>query len=249
MSEKKLTAGREIKTAEEIQKIKNAQEITDKAFIEILKFIRPGLSELEIAHKLEQIVLSLGADDVSFDIIAASGENGEFPHAVPTKRKLQYGDMLTLDYGAKLDGWHSDMTRTIAIGEISAEQILVFDTVLRAQTAVLDMLKSGVRCADADKIARDIIENAGYEGCFKHGLGHGIGLEIHEAPRLAKTSEAVLEPGMVVTVEPGIYVDGKYGVRIEDTVVILEDGAENITKTGKSLIADINFKDNMDERT
>jgi len=165
-----------------------------------------------------------------------AGENGSKPHGVPSGRKLQAGDLLTLDFGAVVDGWHSDMTRTIAIGEPSDEQRKIYGIVLEAQLAALDKLGPGVSCKDVDFCARQMIEAAGYGEHFRHGTGHGVGLEVHEAPSLSRKSKDVLAPGMVVTVEPGIYLPGSCGVRIEDMALITETGYENLTKVKKELI-------------
>ena len=158
------------------------------------------------------------------------------PHGVPGERKLQNGDFVTMDYGALYDGYHSDMTRTVAVGKVSDEQKKVYNTVLEAQKAGLDFIRPGVSGKDADRVSRDIIENAGYGEYFGHSLGHGVGVEIHEKPNLSPSSEFILKKGNVVTVEPGIYVPGKFGVRIEDFAVITENGAENMTHCPKEHI-------------
>jgi len=224
------------KTPEEIDCIRRAQAIAEASFDYILGIVKPGITEREIALELDYAVLRGGAQGLSFETIAVAGENGSKPHGVPGKRALQTGDLLTLDFGAVIDGCHSDMTRTVAIGEPGEEQRRIYQTVLEAQQAALEMLAPGVACSDIDKRARDIIEAAGYGEHFRHGTGHGVGLEIHEAPTLSRKSKDVLAPGMVVTVEPGIYLPGKCGARIEDMALITEAGYENLTKTDKNLI-------------
>jgi len=224
------------KTSIEADCVRRAQAIAEKAFAHILGFIRPGMSEREIALELDYAMLRGGAEAVSFETIVVAGENGSKPHGVPGDRRLCAGDLLTLDFGAVVDGYHSDMTRTIAIGEPGEEQRKIYDIVLEAQLAALEKLGHGIACSEIDKCARDVIENAGYGEHFRHGTGHGVGLEIHEAPGLSRKSKDVLAPGMVVTVEPGIYLPGKCGVRIEDMALITENGYENLTRAEKKLI-------------
>ena len=176
-----------------------------------------------------------GADGNAFDPIVVTGANGSQCHGIPGNTKLQKGDLITMDTGALLHGYHSDMTRTVALGYVSDEQKAIYDTVLKAQLAVIDAVRAGVRCCDVDKVARDIIERP-YPGTFGHGLGHGVGFEIHEWPRFSKLDTTACEPGMVITVEPGIYLPGKCGVRIEDMIVVTEDGCRNLTHSPKELI-------------
>ena len=171
-----------------------------------------------------------------FTGIIASGENGSLPHAVPGERRLRNGDMITMDFGARAAGYCSDMTRTVSVGFVTDEQQKVYDTVLKAQLASLDVISAGVSCFDADKAARDVIVNAGYGDFFGHGTGHGVGVEIHELPNLSPRSNAVLEVGNVVTVEPGIYIPDKFGVRIEDMVVVKAENCFNLTHSDKKLI-------------
>ena len=227
---------RRIKSQEEKKLILAAQSIAEKAFDHILGFISTEKTEKEIALELDFFMLRNGASAVSFETIAVSGANSSMPHGVPSDKKLEIGDFLTLDFGAVFGGYHSDMTRTVAIGQVSSKQAEVYETVLNAQLASLNSLKAGISGFDADKAARDIIKNAGYGDFFGHGTGHGVGIEIHEAPRLSPKSKAILECGDVVTVEPGIYLPGEFGVRIEDMAFITENGYENLTKTQKSLI-------------
>lgn len=227
---------RRIKTAEEIALHREAEHIGDIAFEEILKEIQPGKTELEIAAKLEYIMKMNGADKLSFDSIVATGVNSSKPHAEPGHRKVQAGDFLTMDFGCVYQGYCSDMTRTIVVGKASEKQKEIYNTVLKAQLAVLDMLKPGLPGKAYDKVARDIIYGAGYEGYFGHGLGHSVGLEIHEDPRFSMVEEDIIESGMIMTVEPGIYLPEFGGVRIEDMVVLTEDGYENFTHSRKELI-------------
>ncbi len=220
----------------EKQRIIGAQRIAEKAFEHILTFIRPGVSEKDIRLELEFFMLKNGADGLSFETIAISGANTSMPHGVPTDKKIECGEFVTMDYGALLGGYHSDMTRTVAVGSVSDKMAEVYNTVLAAQQACFDVLRPGLPCKDADKAARDVIEKAGYGSYFTHSTGHGVGVDIHEAPTLSTRSEAVLEAGDVVTDEPGIYIPGEFGVRIEDMAFITETGYENLTKCEKSLI-------------
>ncbi|MEF2794215.1 MAG: aminopeptidase P family protein [Hydrogeniiclostridium sp.] len=230
-----LQALRTIKTPDEIQKLREAQKITDDAFTHILDYIRPGRTEREVALELEFFMRRQGAEGVSFDFIVVSGTNGSLCHGVPSDKKIEDGDFVTMDTGALLHGYHADMTRTVAVGHVSEEQRHAYDLVLQAQLAAIDAVRPGVPCEDIDKVARDILE-AEYKGAFEHSLGHGVGVEIHEWPRFATGSKELTRPGMVVSVEPGIYLEGKFGLRIEDLVVITEDGCEDITKSRKDLI-------------
>ena len=227
---------RRIKTQEEKGKILKAQAIAEKAFDRILEFIKIGVTEREIALELDFFMLKNGAEAVSFETIAVSGKNSSMPHGVPSDKKIEKSDFITLDFGAVVDGYHSDMTRTLAIGEVSSKQAEIYETVLTAQLRSLETLKSGVKCFDADAAARDIIKDAGYGAYFGHGTGHGVGIEIHEAPRLSPKSDAILCAGDIVTVEPGIYLPDEFGVRIEDMAFITENGCENLTKSPKNLI-------------
>lgn len=234
--DRNLSVLREVKSEEEVSKIQKAQLIAEKAFDEILRFIKVGVSELEIAAKLENIMRLNGSEGFSFDTIAIAGKNTSMPHGVPTDYKVSHGDFVTMDYGAVFDGYRSDMTRTVAVGEASSKQAEIYNTVLKAQETSLSILKEGVKCSDADKAARDVIKNAGYGEFFGHSTGHGVGIEIHEAPNLAPKSKSVLKAGNVVTVEPGIYLPNEFGVRIEDFVVITESGYRNLTSSPKNLI-------------
>lgn len=222
----------------EIEKMSRAQKLTDDAFAHILGFITPERTEIEVALELEFYMRAHGSEGTAFDTIAVSGTASSRPHGVPRPVKLEKG-FFTMDFGARVDGYCADMTRTVVIGRADEEMVRLYDTVLSAQTSAIDALRVGLPCAEADKIARDIINGAGYEGRFGHSLGHGVGLYIHEDPRLAGSAGAdeVLRPGHVVTVEPGIYIEGKYGCRIEDMVAILPDGrVHDFTKSPKNLI-------------
>ena len=201
-----LASIRAIKDELEIQKIAEAQKITDAAFEHILKVIRPDMTEREVALELEFFMRKNGADSMAFDVIAVSGSASSLPHGVPRNIRLERG-FLTMDFGAKLGGYCSDMTRTVVIGKADSEMKKLYNTVLLAQKAALDALSVGLPCRDADKAARDVINSAGYEGCFGHSLGHGVGRYIHEAPNLSPKSDGNLKSGNVVTVEPGIYVE------------------------------------------
>ncbi len=227
---------RQIKSEGEISLIKQAQSITDSAFSHILSFIKSGVNEREIALELEFFMRKNGSDGVAFDTIAVSGKNSSLPHGVPTDKPLEKGDFLTMDFGAKFGGYCSDMTRTVAIGEISKEQGLVYETVLTAQKECLSNMGENKKCCDIDRIARNIIDNAGFKGTFGHGLGHSVGLEIHESPACNTRDDALLKEGMLMTVEPGIYLENKFGVRIEDMVLVTKTGIENLTKSPKELI-------------
>ena len=234
--DKKISEIRTVKKDEQVNTIIKAQRIAEKAFDYILTFIKEGVTEKEVALTLEYFMLKNGADALSFDTIAVSGKNSSMPHGVPTDKKIEKGDFITMDYGAVCDFYHSDMTRTVAVGEVSSKQIEVYETVLKAQEEAFRVMKAGVPCKDVDKAARDTIVNAGYGECFGHGLGHGVGVEIHELPSLNPSSGAILEVGNIVTNEPGIYLPGEFGVRIEDMALITEDGYENLTLSEKKLI-------------
>ena len=227
---------RAIKEPEELKTICDAQAITDAAFLEILNFIRPGVSEKQVAAELEYNMRKLGADGLAFETIVASGTNGSMPHAVPSDKIICKGEFVTMDYGAKLCGYCSDMTRTVAVGEIGEEQHKIYDIVLDAHLTSMAAAKSGVYGDDLDKIARDIIYKAGYEGCFGHSLGHSLGLDIHEKPMASYARHDLLPAGTVITIEPGIYVEGKYGVRIENMIFITEKGYINLTGSERNLI-------------
>ena len=223
------------KDSSEIERIITAQRIAEQAFDHILGYITPDKTELDIALELEFFMRSHGAKATSFDTIAVSGSASSRPHGVPRPVKLEKG-FLTMDFGALYKGSCSDMTRTVCLGKPTDEMNRVYDTVLQAQLAALNALALGKTGEELDAVARKVIYDAGYEGCFGHGLGHGVGMDIHEAPRLKANHNVPMEVGMVVTCEPGIYLEGKYGVRIEDMVVFTKNGPQNMTRSPKQLI-------------
>ena len=224
-----------VKSDAEIEKMKKAAKLTEDCYYNLLKYIKAGVTENDILAEMVYFFNKAGAG-CSFDPIIASGPNSSMPHAKVTDRVLQPGDLLTMDFGCKLDGYCADFTRTIAISGIESDMRIVYNTVKNAQRTAMDALKPGLGGKEADKIARDLIYSAGYEGLFGHSLGHGVGLEIHEFPRLSMFSSDVLAPNMAVTVEPGIYIPGKGGVRIEDTVIITETGMESLYTADTELV-------------
>lgn len=227
---------RAVKEEHEIEKIKAAQRIAEKAFENVLNYIKPGQTEKEIALLLENHMLQNGAEAISFDTIALSGKNTSLPHGVPSDKPLERGEFVLMDFGAVYEGYHSDMTRTICIGEPDEEMRRVYGVVLHAQLEALKAVQAGIKGSELDKAARDIIAQNGYKDYFGHSLGHGVGMEIHEFPTASPQSDAILAENMIVTVEPGIYLPQKFGVRIEDFVVVSENGCENMTKTPKELL-------------
>ena len=220
----------------EIALMTKAQEITDRAFSEILKFIQPGMTEQEIAAKLQYDMLRFGAEKMSFDPIVVSGPNGSLPHGIPSAKQVQQGEFITMDFGCKYGGYCSDMTRTVALGEPTGEMRKVYQTVLEAQLAGIAVTKAGVPGKSIDAAARKVIEDAGYGEYFGHGYGHSLGIEIHESPNANTREETLLPVGAVVSAEPGIYLPGKFGVRIEDVTVLTADGCMVLTKSPKELI-------------
>ena len=226
---------RAVKSDEECEKIIKAQCIAEKAFSLLLPKVAVGKTERELSLELDYTMLKLGAQGLSFETIAVSGKNGSMPHGIPSDKKIESGDFVTFDFGAIYKDYHSDMTRTVAVGEISDKQRDVYETVLKAQKRAIDAVAAGKSCFDIDKIARDIIEEKGYGKYFGHGLGHGVGVEIHEFPTVSPRSQTVLEPGHVITIEPGIYIPGEFGVRIEDMIYVTENGGKNLTNCPKEL--------------
>ncbi len=224
------------KTNDEIRFIEEAQKITEKAYTEILNFIKAGEREITIAVELEYLMKKYGADGISFDLITISGKKTSLPHGVPDNDLICNGDFFTMDIGALYNGYHSDMTRTVAVKYCNDKQKSVYDIVLNAQLVGLEAVRTGVKASEVDKASRDIINKAGYEKCFGHATGHGVGLDIHESPSLAPKSETFLSTGMVVTVEPGIYIKNEFGVRIEDMVLVTDKGYKNFTNLTKELI-------------
>lgn len=235
-TDKIIDSFRAVKSDKEIENICKAQRIAEAALKHILSFIKIGVTEKEIALELDHYMLSHGAEAISFETIAISGANTSKPHGVPTEKKIEDGDFVTMDYGAVVNGYHSDMTRTVAVGHVSDEQKKIYDIVLKAQLASLEILRSGLKCSDGDKAARDVITEAGYGEFFRHSTGHGVGIEIHEKPNLSPKSVTTLRAGNIVTVEPGIYIPGKFGVRIEDMALITENGCQNLTNAAKELV-------------
>ena len=229
---------RSVKEPQELECIQKAQAITDAAFLDILDFIQPGKTEKEIAAYLEYCMRRRGADGLAFETIAAGGPNSAKPHAVPGDRPLQTGDFFTLDYGASWGGYCSDMTRTVAVGEPTEEMRRVYQTVLEAQCLGIRTAQAGVSCRAVDEAARELIYKSGYEGCFGHSLGHSVGLEIHEMPGFSPSidPQTLCREGMVITVEPGVYLEGRFGVRIEDMVWFAPDGTKDLTNSPKELI-------------
>ncbi|MCM1577728.1 MAG: aminopeptidase P family protein [Ruminococcus sp.] len=227
---------RRIKSPDETEAITKAQRIAEGAFENILNFIKPGVTERDIALELNFRMLKSGAEDISFETIALCNANTSMPHGVPSDRAVQAGDFVLMDFGAVYDGYHSDMTRMVAVGDVSEEQEKVYNIVLEAQETAIKSARAGITGKALDKIARDFIAQKGYGDNFGHGLGHCVGLEIHESPAANTRDETVLEENMVITVEPGIYLPGKFGVRIEDFVVITPDNCMNLTNAPKNLI-------------
>ena len=232
----KLKELRIIKSADEVEKLKTAQNIAEKAYLEVLNMVKPGVTERQIALELEYLMKKHGAERIAFDLITVTGKKTSLPHGVPGDVKVKRGDFVTFDIGAVFDGYHSDMTRTVAVGEVSDDQRKIYDIVLESHLAGLDAVKAGVSCFDIDKVCRDIISINGYGKYFGHGTGHGVGLEIHEEPRVSPKGTEVLSSGMIITVEPGIYLPDKFGVRIEDTVLVTDDGCETFAHIPKELI-------------
>ena len=227
---------RAVKSTEELDFMRQAQALTDDGFEYILDYIRQGKTEKAIALELEFYMRKRGSDGIAFDFIVVSGENSSLPHGTPTDRVLQNGDFITMDFGARYNGYCADMTRTVALGGVSDKQRLVYNTVLKAQLEALKQIKAGAVCKEIDAVARNIIDNAGFKGCFGHGLGHSVGIEVHESPSFNLRDETKLQSGMVLSVEPGIYLENEFGVRIEDVVCITDNGYENLTKSPKDLI-------------
>ncbi len=233
---KAITNLRLIKSEEEIEYIAEAQRITEKAYTEVLNFVKPGVTERKVALELEYLMKQYGASHVSFDLITITGKKTSLPHGVPSDGIIAEGDFFTMDIGALYNGYHSDMTRTVAVKSCSDYQREIYNIVYKAQTTALEAVKAGVKAFDIDKIARDIITEAGYGKEFGHSTGHGVGLYIHEEPYVSTRGEAILSENMVITVEPGIYLEGKFGVRIEDMVLVKENGYRNFATLPKELI-------------
>lgn len=228
-----LRAERAIKRPDEIAALRRAAEITDRAFERALEVLRPGVREIEVALELERAMRLEGADGKSFEFIVAGGPRSAMPHGVASQRTLERGDLVTLDFGAVVDGYHADMTRAVALGPVSDELRRMYDAVLEAQRAAVEMVAPGVDGREVDARAREVLAGHGLAEAFSHSLGHGVGLEVHEDPRLSSSRSDVLRPGMAVTVEPGVYVPGVGGVRIEDLMLVTDDGAERLSHSPK----------------
>ena len=224
------------KDEQELACLRAAQKITDKAFQALLGRIQPGASELDLMMFLGEEMARQGCEKRSFNMIFTSGDRTALPHGDPELRRVEYGDFIMMDVGAMVGGYAADMTRTVAVGAVTEEQRKVYNIVLEAQKRAIHAVAPGKICKEVDAIARNYIRDQGYGGCFGHGLGHSLGLEIHEDPRFNPVCNTKLEANMVITVEPGIYLPGKFGVRIEDMVAVTESGVENLTKSPKELI-------------
>ncbi|MBQ7014547.1 MAG: aminopeptidase P family protein [Clostridia bacterium] len=235
-----ISSLRQTKDEKEIQYVIEAQKITDKSFLYIQDFIasnwKKGITEKQIAFELEFDMRRNGSGEMPFSIIVASGANGALPHAVPSDKVIEAGDFITIDYGSSFNGYVSDMTRTVAVGHVSEEQEKVYNIVLEAQMKAIAGIKAGITGKEADSIAREVITEAGYGEYFGHSLGHGVGVEVHEAPNFSQMFEKNICENSIMSVEPGIYMEGKFGVRIEDLVVVKNDGVIDITASDKKLI-------------
>ena len=231
-----LTELRQVKDADELAAMKEAQRITDEALLEILNFIKPGLTESEVAARLTYIMARKGAERNSFDPIVACGPNGSKPHAVPGPDVIQKGQFVTMDFGCVVGGYCSDMTRTVAVGQPSEEMELVYNTVLKAQLTGIATAHAGVTGKEVHEAAAKVIEDAGYGEYFGHGFGHSLGIEIHEDPGFHTRNDKPIPAGALLSAEPGIYLPGKFGVRIEDVIMLTEGGCIDITHSPKQLI-------------
>jgi Xaa-Pro aminopeptidase len=224
------------KDQNEIENIKKATEITDLVFSEIVSYIKPGLRELDLSAEIEYRMKGFGSSTPYYETIVASGKRSALPHGVASSKKIQKGDWVTMDFGAVVDGYTADLTRTIVMGKANKRQKEVYNIVQKAQSHAINKVKAGMRACDLDKSARNLIKNAGYGKYFGHGLGHGIGLLIHDNPAINPTNQQLLEPGMVITIEPGIYIPNWGGVRIEDDVLITQRECEVLTTSEKNLM-------------
>ncbi|WP_303898824.1 Xaa-Pro peptidase family protein [Anaerotruncus colihominis] len=231
-----LRALRAVKSPRELTSIRAAQKITDDAFTHICGYIRAGMTDRQIAGELLDYTYRHGSERPAFDYIVVSGAHSSMPHGVPTDKAVEKGDFVTMDFGCVVDGYCSDMTRTVAVGAVSEEQRRVYDIVLQAQKAAIAAVRPGAVCGDVDAVARGVIAQAGYGGAFGHGTGHSLGLEIHETPAFAPENAHICAPGMVITVEPGIYLEGRFGVRTENMVLVTQDGCEDLTASDRNLL-------------
>lgn len=227
---------RAVKTPEELAKLRLSMQISSNAFTKMLSTAKVGMTEKELCAELNYQIYRMGADSLAFDTIVASGINGSKPHAVPSDKKIEKGDLVTLDFGARRNGYCADITRTIAFGKLSEKQEMIYNTVLEAQKLGVSNVKAGNICGEVDGIVREFFKSKGFDQYFVHSLGHGVGVEIHEYPRLAPKASEVLQENMVVTIEPGIYLPKEMGVRIEDTVIVTKNGCENLATCEKELI-------------
>ena len=231
-----VTDFRLIKTPEELKAIRAAAKIADDAFSHILNVLKAGMTEVEVALELERFMRRAGADGIAFPITVASGYRSSMPHGTASQKEIGTGELVTLDFGALVNGYHSDMTRTVAVGEVSERDKELYDAVREAQQAALEALAPGKDGKEVDAVARDLLTERGYGDYFTHSLGHGVGLEVHEAPSLTFRKSATLKPDMTATVEPGAYIPGDAGVRVEDLAFITEDGFEQVSQSSKELI-------------
>lgn len=225
-----------IKDSSEIEKIQKAQNIAEKAYLEVLNYVKPGVTEKEISARLEYLMNIYGAECKSFDLITITGKKTSLPHGVPSDGIVKEGDFFTFDFGAVYEGYHSDTTRTVAVKYATDKMTEIYNIVLKAQLAALEKVKPGVKCSEVDKTARDIISEHGYGKFFGHATGHGVGLDIHEAPTVSPRGEITLKSGMVITDEPGIYLPNEFGVRIEDMLCVTDKGYKNFVSLPKELI-------------
>ena len=224
------------KEEEEQNLIQKAEALCDECFNHMLGTLRPGMTERQAAKEIELFFSKNGADRLAFDTICVSGERTSLPHGEPSNKSMERGEFVTMDFGCVIDGYCSDMTRTIVLGKADAQQKEVYSIVLAAQNAACDAIRAGISCREADLAARSVIELAGYGDRFGHGTGHGVGLEVHEAPTSNPGSDETFASGMVTSIEPGIYLPKKYGVRIEDLAIVTDSGIINLTKSNKELI-------------
>ncbi len=231
-----LSEMRSIKTDYEKQQIITAQRLAEKAFDKVLDFIKVGVTERQVQLFLEYEMQSAGAEGMSFETIVVSGKNSSLPHGVPTCKPIENGDFVTMDFGAVFGGYCSDMTRTVVVGYADDTMCEVYETVLKAQNAAINVARADISASKVDIAARNVIEKAGYGNYFNHSTGHGVGIDVHEAPNLSFNSSETLKAGNIITCEPGIYIPEMYGVRIEDMLYIKENGAENLTNSQKNLI-------------
>jgi len=225
-----------VKTQKELLSIMKAADMGDLCFYHMLDFLKTGMSEIEAAFEIDRVLAGFGSERSAFPTICVSGVRTNQPHGEPTDKIIEKGDFVTMDFGAVVDGYCADMTRTVAMGHVTDFQVKIYNTVIAAQLAAINVCVAGARCFDVDKAARDIIELAGYGEEFCHGTGHGVGTEVHELPKLNRESEDILEENMAVTIEPGIYIPGKFGVRIEDLAIVKKFGIINVVKSTKELI-------------